>query len=86
MLSPCLGMLRRDRSAGASLRVNAKRVYRVMRVHDLLLAFMPKHDAATAARKLAVAFEHYNEQRPHSALKYRSPRECRRTTDSSSQV
>ncbi len=32
---------------------------------------MPKPDPATAVRNLAVAFEHYNEQRPHSALKYR---------------
>ncbi|MBI0360540.1 IS3 family transposase [Burkholderia oklahomensis] len=50
------------------------------------VAFMPKPDAATAARNLAVAFEHYNEQHPHSALKYRSPREFRRSTDSSTQV
>ncbi len=46
------------------------------------VAFMPKPDAATRARNLAVAFEHY----PHSALKYRSPREFRRRTDSSTQV
>ncbi|WP_445938768.1 integrase core domain-containing protein, partial [Pseudomonas sp.] len=26
---------------------------------------------------LKIAFEHYNEQHPHSALKYRSPREFR---------
>ncbi|MGP8431906.1 IS3 family transposase [Paraburkholderia fungorum] len=50
------------------------------------VAFMPKPDAATAARNLAVAFEHYNEQHPHSALKYRSPREFRRRSDSSTQV
>jgi putative transposase len=50
------------------------------------VAFMPKPDAATAARNLAVAFEHYNEQHPHSALKYRSPREFRRRTNSSTQV
>ncbi|MGF6293041.1 transposase InsO family protein [Paraburkholderia youngii] len=47
------------------------------------VAFMPKPDAATAVRNLAVAFEHYNEKHPHSALKYRSPREFRRRTDSS---
>ncbi|MDO3623759.1 IS3 family transposase [Ralstonia pseudosolanacearum] len=45
-----------------------------------------KPDAATAARNLAIAFEHYNEQHPHSALKYRSPREFRRRTESSIQV
>ncbi|MGF6261868.1 putative transposase [Paraburkholderia youngii] len=50
------------------------------------VAFMPKPDAATAARNLAIAFEHYNEQHPHSALKYRSPREFRRRADSSTQV
>ncbi|MBB5404396.1 putative transposase [Paraburkholderia sp. JPY162] len=50
------------------------------------VAFMPKPDAATAARNLAIAIEHYNEQHPHSALKYRSPREFRRRADSSTQV
>ncbi|WP_310642505.1 glycosyltransferase, partial [Burkholderia cenocepacia] len=30
----------------------------------------------------AMLFEHYNEKHPHSALKYRSPREFRRATDS----
>jgi putative transposase len=42
------------------------------------VTFMPKPDAATAASNLAIAFEHYNEKHPHSALKYRSPREFRR--------
>lgn len=42
------------------------------------VAFMPKPDANTAAHNLALAFEHYNESHPHSALKYRSPREFRR--------
>jgi putative transposase len=50
------------------------------------VAFMPKPDAATAVRNLAVAFEHYNDKHPHSALKYRSPREFRRRTDSSTLV
>jgi len=50
------------------------------------VAFMPKPDAATAVRNLAVAFAHYNEKHPHSALKYRSPREFRRRTDSSTLV
>lgn len=45
-------------------------------------AFMPTPDAATAARNLAIAFEHYNEKHPHSALKHRSPREFRRSMDS----
>ena len=42
------------------------------------VAYMPKPDRETALRNLAIAFEHYNEQHPHSALKYRSPREFRR--------
>jgi putative transposase len=46
------------------------------------IAFMPKPDAITAVRNLAIAFEHYNEEHPHSALKYRSPREYRRKTES----
>ncbi|EON14085.1 transposase IS3/IS911 family protein [Pandoraea sp. SD6-2] len=47
---------------------------------------MPKPDAATAASDLTIAFEHYNEKHPHSALMYRSPREFRRRTDSSTLV
>ncbi|WP_413469577.1 IS3 family transposase [Pseudomonas syringae] len=43
------------------------------------VAHMPKPDRETALRNLAIAFEHYNEQHPHSALKYRSPREFRRS-------
>lgn len=40
--------------------------------------FMPKPDARTAIGNLAIAFEHYNEHHPHSALWYHSPREFRR--------
>jgi putative transposase len=50
------------------------------------IAFMPKPEPATAVRNLAIAFEHFNEKHPHSALKYRSPREFRRRTDSSTLV
>ena len=46
------------------------------------VAYMPKPDADTVAQNLALAFEHYNEHHPHSALKYRSPREFRRRTAS----
>ena len=42
------------------------------------VAHMPKPDRETALCNLTIAFEHYNEQHPHSALKYRSPREFRR--------
>ncbi|WP_414704608.1 IS3 family transposase [Pseudomonas sp. P42] len=44
---------------------------------------MPKPDRETALRNLAIAFEHYNEQHPHSALNYRLPREFRRLTAAS---
>ncbi|CBW76007.1 Transposase [Mycetohabitans rhizoxinica HKI 454] len=47
---------------------------------------MPKSDAATAVLTFTIAFEHYNEKHPHSALKYRSPCEFRRTVDSSTVV
>ncbi|WP_442966097.1 IS3 family transposase [Pseudomonas sp. Root9] len=47
------------------------------------VAHMPKPDRETALRNLAIAFEHYNEQHPHSALKYRSPREFRRSAAAS---
>ena len=49
------------------------------------VAFMPKADVPTALQNLAIAFEHYNEQHPLSALKYRSPREFRRHQDLSTQ-
>ncbi|CAI8887570.1 transposase [Pseudomonas sp. IT-196MI5] len=42
------------------------------------VAHIPKPDQETALRNLAIAFEHYNEKHPHSALNYRSPREFRR--------
>ncbi|MHC8287020.1 IS3 family transposase [Pseudomonas sp. XS1P51] len=47
------------------------------------VAHMPKPDRETALHNLAIAFEHYNEQHPHSALKYRSPREFRRVAAAS---
>ncbi|MDP9651881.1 transposase InsO family protein [Paraburkholderia caledonica] len=49
--------------------------------HDHI-AFMQKPDVPTALSQLAGAFEHYNERHPHKALKYRSPRESRRTAAS----
>lgn len=39
------------------------------------ISIMPKPDSETAVKNLAVAFSHYNEHHPHSALGYRSPRE-----------
>ncbi len=49
------------------------------------ITFMPKPDAPTAIRNLAIAFEHYNEFHPHSALNYRAPREFRRGAGSPTQ-
>lgn len=46
------------------------------------ISVMPKPDREVALINLAVAFEHYNEQHPHSALGYRSPREYRRRRES----
>lgn len=42
------------------------------------IEWMPKSDSQTAVQNLAMAFEHYNENHPHSALGYRSPREYQR--------
>lgn len=42
------------------------------------IAFMAKPDVRTALHNLAAAFSHYNENHPHSALGYLSPREYRR--------
>lgn len=49
------------------------------------VAHMPKADRETALRNLAITFEQYNEKHPHSALKYRSPREFRRLAAASIQ-
>ena len=46
------------------------------------VSWMPKPDARTALQKLAIAFDHYNESHPHSALKYCSPREFRQRANS----
>jgi putative transposase len=46
------------------------------------IAFLSKPEAVTAVRNLAIAFTHYNEHHPHSALKYRLPREFRLRTES----
>ena len=39
------------------------------------ISVMAKPDSETAVLKLSIAFSHYNEHHPHSALGYRSPRE-----------
>jgi putative transposase len=50
------------------------------------VTFMPKADPQTTDQDLALAFQHYNEGHPHSALKYRSPRELRRLAFLSTKV
>ncbi|OIN39933.1 transposase [Salmonella enterica subsp. enterica serovar Sarajane] len=42
------------------------------------IAFMPKPNVRTTLQNLAAAFNHYNENHPHSALGYHSPGEYRR--------
>jgi putative transposase len=44
---------------------------------------LSKPDVRTALQNLAIAFDHYNESHPHSALKYCSPREFRQHAISS---
>ncbi|EDX28013.1 IS2 ORF2 [Escherichia coli B171] len=41
------------------------------------IAFMPKQNLRTALHNLALAIEYYNENHPHSAFCYLSPREYR---------
>ena len=47
------------------------------------IAHMLRPDRLPALRYLEIAFTHYNEEYPHSALNYRSPREFRRLAASS---
>jgi putative transposase len=50
------------------------------------VAFMPKPDAPPAASDPAIALDYYNKKHTHCVLKYRSPREFRRSTDSATLV
>lgn len=67
-LEPCTTAVRSPESNGIaeSFVKTIKRDY---------ISIMPKPDSQTAVMNLAVAFSHYNEPHPHSALGYRSPRE-----------
>lgn len=67
-LEPCTTAVRRPESNGIaeSFVKTIKRDY---------ISIMPKPDSQAAVMNLAVAFSHYNEHHPHSALGYRSPRE-----------
>lgn len=70
-LEPCKTAVSSPQSNGM-----AERFVKTMR--EDYIAFMPKPDVRTALRNLAAAFTHYNENHPHSALGYLSPREYRR--------
>lgn len=67
-LEPCTTAVRSPESNGIaeSFVKTIKRDY---------ISVMPKPDSQAAVMNLAVAFGHYNEHHPHSALGYRSPRE-----------
>ncbi|WP_410707988.1 IS3 family transposase [Citrobacter amalonaticus] len=67
-LEPCTTAVRSPESNGIaeSFVKTIKRDY---------ISIMPKADSRMAVMNLAVAFSHYNEHHPHSALGYRSPRE-----------
>lgn len=67
-LEPCTTRIRSPESNGIaeSFVKTIKRDY---------ISMMPKPDSQTAVMNLTVAFSHYNEYHPHSALGYRSPRE-----------
>ncbi|MGX8942680.1 IS3 family transposase [Symbiopectobacterium sp. Eva_TO] len=70
-LEPCTTAVSRPQSNGM-----AERFVKTMK--EDYIAFMPKPDVRTALKNLAAAFNHYNENHPHSALGYNSPREYRR--------
>ncbi|WP_252399581.1 integrase core domain-containing protein, partial [Escherichia coli] len=70
-LKPCTTAISSPQSNGM-----AERFVKTMK--EDYIAFMPKPNVRTALHNLAVAIEHYNENHPHSALGYRSPREYRR--------
>ncbi|KOA21655.1 transposase [Escherichia coli] len=70
-LEPCTTAVSSPQSNGM-----AERFVKMMK--EDYIAFMPKPNVRTALHNLAVAIEHYNENHPHSALGYLSPREYRR--------
>ncbi|EAN4330891.1 IS3 family transposase, partial [Salmonella enterica] len=70
-LEPCTTAVSSPQSNGM-----AERFVKTMK--EDYIAFMPKPDVRTALQNLAAAFNHYNENHPHSALGYHSPREYRR--------
>lgn len=70
-LEPCTTAVSSPQSNGM-----AERFVKTMK--EDYIKFMEKTDVRTALSNLAAAFNHYNENHPHSALGYRSPREYRR--------
>ncbi len=69
-LEPCTTAVSSPQSNGM-----AERFVKTMK--EDYIAFMSKPDVRTALQNLAAAFTHYNENHPHSALGYISPREYR---------
>ncbi|WP_350262762.1 IS3 family transposase (plasmid) [Pantoea sp. BJ2] len=67
-LAPCTTGVRSPESNGIAERF-------VKTIKRDCISIMPKTDSQMALINLAVAFIHYNEHHPHSALGYRSPRE-----------
>lgn len=70
-LEPCTTAVSSPQSNGM-----AERFVKTMK--EDYIAFMPKPNVRTALHNFAVAIEHYNENHPHSASGYLSPREYRR--------
>ena len=69
--------LRHNRQHSNAAMPQRKHKGRIL-VKEDYIAFMPKQNLRTALHNLAVAIEHYNENHPHSAFCYLSPREYRR--------
>ena len=75
---------RKIRSAAADGAYDTRRCHDELRRKKISALIPPRKGAGywpgvgTALRNLAAAFTHYNENHPHSALGYHSPREYRR--------
>ncbi|VDR29241.1 insertion element IS2 transposase InsD [Raoultella terrigena] len=69
-LEPCTIVASGSQSNGI-----AERFVKTMK--EDYISFMPKPDVRTSLQNLAAAFNHYNENHPHSAQGYHSPREYR---------
>jgi putative transposase len=59
------GVIRSNRETHGAVPVNVKRIYRVMRVHGLLLQRRPKRPTITRRHDGRVAVARSNLERPH---------------------